>query len=115
MLRHWGYKSVFIFGLCVFGVGALMMLAISNESLLDKRQRSNSIPGGPQAFIALSAASVALPSSVAAASDLSKRQRTRISQSVVHLDTLKSGSILLKHSTPLGLSLVLCLAHTSCM
>ena len=27
MLRHWGYKSVFIFGLCVFGVGALMMLA----------------------------------------------------------------------------------------
>ncbi|KIW18824.1 hypothetical protein PV08_03113 [Exophiala spinifera] len=25
MLRHWGYKSVFIFGLCVFGVGALMM------------------------------------------------------------------------------------------
>ncbi|KAK5357944.1 hypothetical protein LTS13_011057 [Exophiala xenobiotica] len=26
ILRHWGYKSVFIFGLCVFGVGALMML-----------------------------------------------------------------------------------------
>lgn len=25
MLRHWGYKSVFIFGLCLYGIGALMM------------------------------------------------------------------------------------------
>ncbi|KEF61792.1 MFS transporter, FHS family, L-fucose permease [Exophiala aquamarina CBS 119918] len=25
ILRHWGYKSVFIFGLCLYGIGALMM------------------------------------------------------------------------------------------
>jgi MFS transporter, FHS family, L-fucose permease len=25
MLRHWGYKSVFIMGLCLYGIGALIM------------------------------------------------------------------------------------------
>ena len=33
MLRHWGYKPVYIFGLCTYAIGALMMYVLTPSPL----------------------------------------------------------------------------------